>query len=147
MTVKEHRRREFIGLGVGGVAAVSMGALFWDDVFGTARSQPRRQGPGYGPRGKPDEHGLVLPQGFTARRVARGGEAVAGTGYAWHRASDGAATFPAADGGWILVSNSEAPEGGASAIRFRRDGSVADAYRILDGTSQNCSGGGTPWGT
>ena len=57
------------------------------------------------------------------------------------------ATFPADDGGWVLVSNSETFQGGASAARFGADGEVRDAYRILDGTTQNCSGGGTPWGT
>ena len=51
------------------------------------------------------------------------------------------------NGGWILVSNSETLDGGASAVRFRRDGTVDDAYRILGGTTSNCSGGGTPWGT
>jgi len=38
-------------------------------------------------------------------------------------------------------------DGGASAIRFGSGGRVRDAYRILSGTSVNCSGGGTPWGT
>lgn len=142
-----HRRREFILAGAGGVAALSMGSVFWNDLFGTAESRPRRRGAGYGPRGGPDENGLRLPEGFRARKLAEGGEPVAGAGYRWHRASDGAATFPIRDGGWVLVSNSEAPEGGASAIRFGPDGRVADAYRILEGTSQNCSGGGTPWGT
>jgi secreted PhoX family phosphatase len=37
--------------------------------------------------------------------------------------------------------------GGASAIRFDAAGRTHSAYRILDGTTQNCSGGGTPWGT
>ena len=50
----------------------------------------------------------------------------------------------------MLVSNCEAPAasgGGASAIRFTRDGEIAAAYRILAGTDTNCSGGTTPWGT
>ena len=47
----------------------------------------------------------------------------------------------------MLVSNSETLEGGASALRIGPDGKVRDAYRILSGTTANCSGGGTPWGT
>ena len=38
-------------------------------------------------------------------------------------------------------------EGGASAIRFDAAGNIVDAYRILSGTSTNCAGGATPWGT
>lgn len=140
-------RRELIGAGVGGVAGVALGGAFWGEQFRSAPSGPARRGPGYGPRRPPDRHGLRLPEGFRARVVARGDEPVAKTGYEWHLASDGMATFPVADGGWILVSNSETLDGGASAIRFERDGTIADAYRVLDGTSMNCSGGGTPWGT
>jgi uncharacterized protein len=141
------RRREFIGLGVGGVAAVSLGAAFWDDLFGSAQSSQLRRGPGYGPLRPPDENGVRLPAGFRSRLVVRGGEAVAGTGYEWHVASDGMAAFPRDGGGFVLVSNSENFEGGASALRFAPGGEVEDAYRILSGTTQNCSGGGTPWGT
>jgi uncharacterized protein len=141
------RRRELIGMGLGGVAAVSLGAAFWDDIFGEAQSRPLRRGSGYGPLGPPDDNGIRLPEGFSSLIVARGDEPVAGTGYRWHLASDGAATFPRDDGGFVLVSNSETFEGGASALRMGRDGRVEDAYRILSGTTQNCSGGGTPWGT
>jgi secreted PhoX family phosphatase len=136
-----------IGAAAGGVVAVAAGAAFWDDLFGSASGARLRRGEGYGPRAAANEHGLRLPEGFSSRVVARGGERVPGTSYDWHEASDGAATFPIDDGGWILVSNSETLQGGASAIRFRPDGRIADAYRILDGTTQNCSGGGTPWGT
>jgi uncharacterized protein len=141
------RRREFIGLGVGGVAAVSLGAAFWDELFGTAESRPLRTGRGYGPLRPPDENGVRLPEGFRSRVIARGDEPVRGTDYRWHLASDGMATFPRDDGGFVLVSNSETYEGGASALRIGADGEVRDAYRILSGTTQNCSGGGTPWGT
>ena len=51
------------------------------------------------------------------------------------------ACFATDDGGWILVSNSEVLEGGASAVRFGADARPRAAYRILDGTTQNCSGG------
>jgi uncharacterized protein len=140
-------RREFIGTGVGAAVVVGLGAAFWDDVFGAARSAARSPGTGYGPRRAANEHGLRLPEGFRSRLIARGDEAVPGTGYRWHLASDGMATFPREDGGWVLVSNSETLVGGASAMRFDAAGRTHSAYRILEGTSQNCSGGGTPWGT
>jgi secreted PhoX family phosphatase len=140
------RRREFITAGIGGVAAVSLGAVFWDDLFGSAQ-EGLRAGGGYGGLGPPDAQGIRLPEGFKSRLIARGGDPVGSSGYEWHLASDGAATFPTSDGGFILVSNSELTPGGASAIRFSPEAEVIDAYRILDGTSRNCSGGGTPWGT
>jgi secreted PhoX family phosphatase len=140
-------RREFIGVGVGGVATVAIGAGLWRELLDSAPEAERRSTSAYGPRGAPDENGIRLPDGFRSRVVARGEEQVADTGYRWHLASDGMATFPTDDGGWILVSNSETLDGGASAIRFTADGEIADAYRILGGTTQNCSGGGTPWGT
>src|ERR687895_2233475 len=142
------RRREFIGLSVGAAAAASLGPASWNGLFDAAASQSLRRGRGYGRLRAPDRLGFRLPEGFRARLVARGGREVAGTGYQWHLASDGMATFPASDGGWVLVSNAETfDNGGASAIRFGREGRVRDAYRILSGTSLNCSGGGTPSGT
>ena len=141
-------RRGFLALGIGGATALTLGTGFWKDVLGASGTPGRRAaGAGYGALGRPDANGIRLPAGFRSRVVARGGRRVSGTGYTWHEASDGSATFPTADGGWILVSNSETQDGGASAIRFRADGQVADAYRILGDTTQNCSGGGTPWGT
>jgi uncharacterized protein len=133
--------------GLRSVVAVGFGATFWQDLLAAAEGGPKRRGPGYGPLRPPDEHGIRVPEGFRARVVARGGERVAGTGYVWHEASDGAATFSVPDGGWILVSNAETLRGGASAIRFDRRGETVDAYRILSGTTHNCSGGVTPWGT
>ncbi len=140
-------RREFIGFGVGGVATVAVGAGLWREILDAAPAARRLPVSGYGPRRAPDANGIRLPEGFRSRVVARGRDRVPGTGYHWHEASDGMATFPVRGGGWILVSNSETLDGGASAIRFGRDGGIADAYRILGGTLQNCSGGGTPWGT
>jgi len=142
-------RRGFLALGVGGATALTLGAGFWKEVLQAAgtTTAARRRAPAYGPLAPPDANGIRLPRGFRSRVVARGGREVADTGYRWHEASDGAATFPTDGGGWILVSNSEVLDGGASAVRFHSDGTVEDAYRILAGTTQNCSGGGTPWGT
>jgi len=104
---------------------------------------------GYGPLGPPDANGLRLPAGFVSRVIATSGEEVAGTGYVWPPNPDGGATFDTGDGGWIYVANSETPNGagGASMVRFDRDGTVVEARSILSGTSLNCAGGATPWGT
>lgn len=107
-------------------------------------------GPGpYGALQPADANGLQLPAGFTSRIIGRTGSPVSGTSYTWHGAPDGGACFPVAGGGWVYVSNSEVggSAGGASAVRFAPDGTVTDAYRILGGTSINCAGGATPWGT
>jgi secreted PhoX family phosphatase len=98
----------------------------------------------------PDENGLMLPEGFTSRIIARSGSAPnAGSSYLWHAAPDGGATFPTKADGWIYVSNSEVGRnlGGAGAIQFDASGNIIQAYPILDNTSQNCAGGATPWGT
>jgi hypothetical protein len=141
------RRRELLKSGALAAGALALGPGFWRGAF----AQPAHPGPGpYGPLQPADANGIMLPRGFRSRRIAQGLLPVAGTGYVWHLFSDGQATYATSDGGFILVSNSEVPspgEGGASAIKFRADGSIEDAYRILSGTSTNCAGGGTPWGT
>lgn len=101
-----------------------------------------------GPLEAPDALGLALPAGFTARIVATTSQTVAPSGYVWHTAPDGGATFITEDSGWIYVSNSEVPlVGGVGALRFSPSGELIDAYRILDETNINCAGGLTPWHT
>ncbi len=141
------RRREFIQTGLATAGTLAFGAEFWRGALAsTVRPAP---GP-YGPLGAPDANGLKLPAGFRSRLVARAQVPVPGTTYPWHLFPDGQATYPTRDGGWILVSNCEAPAfigGGAGAIRFDCNGRIKSAYRILADTNVNCSGGGTPWGT
>lgn len=104
----------------------------------------------YGPLQEADANGIRLPKGFSSRVIARSGDIVSSANfYRWHNAPDGGACFAADDGGWIYVSNSEVDrhQGGVSALRFNKRGDVVDAYPILKGSSRNCSGGATPWGT
>ena len=102
-----------------------------------------------GPLAPPDANGLRLPDGFSSRIVARSSQQpVSASGYLWHAAPDGGATYATSDGGWIYVSNSEVfSRGGVGALRFSPDGTIVDAYPILQNTSRNCAGGATPWQT
>lgn len=116
-----------------------------------AAAQPAGASPYGSIEGKePDANGVILPDGFSSRIVAVGGEPVADTGYEWPVFPDGAATFDDGEGGWYHACNSEvrvAGLGGVSAVHYDADGVVLDAYRILDGSIANCAGGPTPWGT
>ncbi len=144
-------------------AGLALGASTWSRVL-AAPVQPGDSP--YGPLSStPDANGMLLPEGFTSRVIARANTPVAGTSYVWHRFPDGSSCIAASDGGWILVSNSEDPPpaldvglpqpldavpeqlGGAGAIRFSADADIVDAYSILTGSRSNCAGGLTPWGT
>jgi secreted PhoX family phosphatase len=148
------RRREFLRASVVGAGALAFGPAFWREALAAPATRGRSP---YGPLQGADANGIRLPEGFSSRLIAMGGLPVGTTGYTWHIFSDGQATYRTRNGGFILVSNSENPPdvgvdspdsfGGASAIRFGRDGSIEDAYRILSGTRVNCAGGATPWGT
>lgn len=135
-------RRNLLRSAVVGTGAVAFGFTMTRESF----ADPAQTGPSpYGPLQAADANGIMLPSGFTSRVIARSGQTVAGTDQVWHGAPDGGACF--VDGsGWIYVSNAElgGGSGGVSAVRFDGSGSVTDSYRVLSGTTSNCSGGATP---
>src|SRR5262245_21310644 len=104
-------RRKFLAIAAGGT-----GAMF----FGRYTFAAVTAGPGpYGALQAANSDGIMLPAGFTSRVVARSSQLVGDTGYTWHSTPDGGGCFPAPDGGWIYVSNSEIlTNGGTSALRF-----------------------------
>ena len=140
-------RRRFLQAGVftaGGTAAIPL-------LTTAAGAQSAGTSPYGSIEGRePDDNGMILPEGFTSRVVAVAGEPVGDTDFEWHVFPDGAAVFAQDDGGWIHTVNSEVflPEGGGvSAIRYDADGNIVDAYAVLRGSTSNCGGGPTPWGT
>jgi secreted PhoX family phosphatase len=139
-------RRTFLRTAVVGTGtSVAFGFTLWPEAMG----YPARTGPSpYGALQAADVNGIMLPQGFTSRVVARSSQTVPGTNHVWHSAPDGGACF--ANGtGWVYVSNAELSSGagGVSALRFDSNGNVIGAYTTLSGTTRNCAGGETPWNT
>lgn len=151
---RELLRNSFVGLGLLGAGGAlsacgnNAGAVAGDTTGGS--SSGRRGRLAVPPLATtPDENNLLIPQGFKSRVLARANETVPGTSFVWHTDPDGGAVFPAADGGWVYVSNREFLIGGVNAIRFDANGTVIGAYNILSGllSRLNCGGGVTPWGT
>lgn len=146
-------RRGLLASSAAGLSALALGPTLLAIARPLAAQTNCRAG--FGPLLEPDRNGVALPAGFRSRVIAYSGVRVPtalfrSLDYRWHVYPDGGACFPTADGGWIYVSNSEAPGflgGGASAVRFGSDGEIRDAYRILSDTNINCAGGPTPWGT
>jgi secreted PhoX family phosphatase len=135
-------RRNFLQATALGGTVFAIGST-WPRLLGASAAG---EGP-YGPLQPADANGMQLPADFTSRVVATTGQNVSGTSYTWHSSPDGGATFGTADGGWIYVSNSEASSGGVGMVQFNASGQTVDARRILSGTTRNCAGGPTPWGT
>ena len=144
----ERTRRQLLRDGLLGMGLLAAGPL----VTNCGHSGGRRRASNIanlGPLGAADENGLRLPAGFRSRIVARSTRLPLPTSaYPWHASPDGGAVFPTSDGGWVYVSNAEVRgDGGAGALRFAGDATLVDAYPVLRGTSKNCAGGPTPWGT
>ena len=82
-----------------------------------------------------DVDDILIPEGFSIRRVARAGFSPSLNFTLWHSNPDGGAVFQSDDGGWVYVSNSESTPGGVGALRFDANGSItlADAISLISG--------------
>jgi secreted PhoX family phosphatase len=140
-------RRRFLAVAAGAAGAFTMGRLLLSEDFAFA-NVVAGSGP-YGALLSANADGIQLPSGFSSRVIARTGTTVPNSSYVWHGAPDGGACFAVSGGGWLYVSNSELSSGagGVGVVRFSGTGSIAGAYRFLSGTTRNCAGGPTPWGT
>ncbi|MGW4225057.1 alkaline phosphatase PhoX [Streptomyces bauhiniae] len=149
-----------------GALATAPQALAATDLDGAADAHGH-PGIGYGPL-LPDPDGiLALPAGFSYRVVTYSGRTRLESGEPTPSNHDGTAAFAGPRGAVLLVNNHElkgpraswahpvplteglvydpAASGGCTVVEVRRD-HVAEWVGIA-GTSTNCAGGSTPWGT
>ncbi|MGW2204534.1 alkaline phosphatase PhoX [Streptomyces sp. NPDC001774] len=123
---------------------------------------------GYGPLVEDPAGVLALPAGFTYRVITHSGVTKLESGEFTPQKHDGTATFAGPRGTTLLVNNHElkgkrsgwkhpvplteglvydpAASGGCTVVEVHRDGTVAEWVGIA-GTSTNCAGGRTSWGT
>lgn len=156
----------FAVLGSAGVLAGAPGGP------GTASATTAQADAGYGPL-VPDPAGiLALPAGFTYRVLTRSGETTLDTGETTPSNHDGTAAFEGPRGTTLLVNNHElkgpradwehpvpltdglvydpAAAGGCTVVELAADGGGDERVTEwvgIAGTSTNCAGGATPWGT
>lgn len=149
-----------------GALATAPQALAATDLDG-AQDAHGHPGIGYGPL-LPDPDGLLaLPAGFSYRVVTYSGRTRLESGEPTPSNHDGTAAFAGPRGAVLLANNHElkgpraswahpvplaeglvydpAASGGCTVVEVRRD-HVAEWVGIA-GTSTNCAGGSTPWGT
>jgi hypothetical protein len=100
--------------------------------------------------------GIKMSAGMSVRVLARANEKVRMdngqkmSSIPFHSMPDGAAVIPIDDeGGYAYVSNSEMKQklGGVYGMYFDRYGNIVDYKQLLSGTTRNCSGGKTSWGS
>ncbi|MGR8011251.1 alkaline phosphatase PhoX [Streptomyces hypolithicus] len=140
------------------------------DAAGDAGEGAGRHGhdPGYGPLVADPEGILALPRGFSYRIITHSGVTRLESGEYTPSNHDGTATFEGLRGVTLLVNNHElkgprskwkhpvplteglvydpAASGGCTVVEVHRGGEIAEWVGIA-GTSTNCAGGRTSWGT
>ncbi|KOG30864.1 alkaline phosphatase PhoX [Streptomyces resistomycificus] len=151
-----------------GALATAPNALASTETESAQEAADLHGGVGYGPL-IPDPKGvLALPAGFTYRILTHSGKTRLESGEFTPSNHDGTATFAGPRGTTLLVNNHElkgpranwdhpvplteglvydpAAAGGCTVVEVRPGGHVAEWVGIA-GTSTNCAGGSTPWGT
>lgn len=155
--------------GSAGVLASAPGALAEELSDADRDGTPQGHGAGYGPL-VPDPDGiLALPAGFSYRIITRTGVTTLDSGESTPSNHDGTGAFAGHRGTTLLVNNHElkgprgdwphpvplaeglvydpAAAGGCTVVEVAKDGGPVGERVGIAGTSTNCAGGTTPWGT
>ena len=167
------KRSAYTGAGVAlagsvGVLATAPGAIGVPGDSDQEDPAGDGSGLGYGPLVDDPKGILALPAGFSYRVITRTGVTKLESGEPTPAKHDGTATFEGPRGVTLLVNNHEikgpragvehpvpltdglvydpAAAGGCTVVEVDRDGHVAEWVGIA-GTSTNCAGGRTAWGT
>lgn len=136
---------------------------------GDKRARSAATTPGYGPLVTDPAGLLALPAGFTYTIVTRAGRTRLESGEFTPSNHDGTGAFARRGGGTVLVNNHElgtpladtplpvphlprlvydpGAAGGCTVVETNRSGGRIREHVGLAGTSTNCAGGDTPWGT
>ncbi|MEU2181995.1 alkaline phosphatase PhoX [Streptomyces thermolilacinus] len=160
-------RREFAATGTALALTGTVGALA-TAPGAIAAPEVRGGGRGYGPLLEDPAGLLALPAGFSYRVLTHSGVTRLESGEFTPERHDGTAAFPGPRGTTLLVNNHElkgprakwqhpvpltdglvydpAAAGGCTVVEVHRDGRTAEWVGIA-GTSTNCAGGATAWGT
>ncbi|MEU6039329.1 alkaline phosphatase PhoX [Actinomadura sp. NPDC047616] len=157
-------RRGVVKGGAAGALSIALAGSL-DTIFQTSAGADAGEAYGYGPL-VPDPKGqLDLPKGFSYTTISAQGDTIK-DGVLVPGKHDGTATFKGPRPGITrLVRNHEqtgsgvkpvapaglvydpAAYGGTTTLDVDRDGKLVSQYISLAGTSTNCAGGRTPWGT
>ncbi|MDT3396083.1 DUF839 domain-containing protein [Streptomyces sp. B1866] len=168
------KRSAYTGAGVAlvgsvGVLGTAPGALAAEAADAEAEGLGHGHRFGYGPL-LPDPDGiLALPAGFSYRVITRTGVTTLESGESTPSNHDGTATFEGPRGATLLVNNHElkgprsswphpvplaeglvydpAASGGCTVVEVSKHGEPLGEWVGIAGTSTNCAGGSTPWGT